>query len=88
MPELLNLLFTLCGLTSQKTNQGGLGLIGSVDEEFHPCFPNFVQAPVERIDAGSTNRPMIQLIPSDDYSTGENILAAVPCTPKFSKFLR
>ena len=33
---------TLCGLTSQKTNQRGLGLSGSVHEEAHPCFPNFV----------------------------------------------
>ena len=31
---------------------------GSADhEEAHPCFPNFVQAPLERIDAGSTNCP-------------------------------
>jgi len=39
---LLTLLLILCGLTSQKTNQGGLGLSGSVHEEAHPCFPNFV----------------------------------------------
>ena len=39
---LLTLLLTLCGLTSQKTNQGGLGLSGSVHEEAHPCFPNSV----------------------------------------------
>jgi len=38
---LLTLLLTLCGLTSQKTNQGGLGLCGSVHEEAHPCCPNF-----------------------------------------------
>ena len=35
-------LLTLCGLTRQKTNQGGLGLSGSVHEEAHPCFPNFI----------------------------------------------
>jgi len=35
-------LLTLCSLTSQKTNQGGLRLSGSVHEEAHPCFPNFV----------------------------------------------
>ena len=38
----LTLLLTLCGLTSQETNHGGLGLSGSVHEEAHPCFPNFV----------------------------------------------
>jgi len=79
---------TLCGLTSQKTNQGGLGLSRSVHEEAHPCFPNFVYAPLEHIDARSTNCPLIQLIPSDDYSIGEKILTAVLFTPKFSKFPR
>ena len=39
---ILTLLLTLCGLTSQKTNQGGLGHSGLVHEEAHPCFPNFV----------------------------------------------
>ena len=38
----LILSLTLCGLTSQKTNQGGLWLSGSVHEEAHPCLPNFV----------------------------------------------
>jgi len=33
----LTLLLTLCGLTSQKTHRGGLGLGGSVHEEAHPC---------------------------------------------------
>jgi len=33
----------LCGLTSQKTHQGGLGLGGSVHEEAHPCFPYLIQ---------------------------------------------
>jgi len=37
-----NLLLTLCGLTSQKNNQRGIGLSGSVHAEAHPCFPNFV----------------------------------------------
>jgi len=64
---------TLCDPTSQKTNQGGLGLSGSVHEQAYPCFPNFVSAPLERTDAGSNNCPLIQLIPSDDYSTGEKI---------------
>jgi len=36
-----HLVLTLCGLTSQKTNHGGLGLSGSVHEEAHPCFPYF-----------------------------------------------
>ena len=35
-------LLTFCGLTSQKINQAGLGLSGSVHEEDHPCFPNFI----------------------------------------------
>ena len=69
--RLLTLLLTLCGLTSQKTNQGGLGLSRSAHEEAHPCFPNFVYAPLERIDARSINCPLIQLIPSDDYSVRE-----------------
>ena len=37
-----HLVLTLCGLTSQKTNQRGLGLSGSVHEDVHPCFPTFV----------------------------------------------
>jgi len=37
-----HLVLTLCGLTSPKTNQGGIGLSGSVHEEAHPCFHNFV----------------------------------------------
>jgi len=36
-------LLTLCGLTSQKTHRGGLGLGGSVHEEAHPCFRYLVQ---------------------------------------------
>jgi len=63
MSKYLNLL-TLCGLTSQKTRRGGLGLGGLVHEEAHPCFPYIIQASLKRIDAGSTNCPLIQLIPS------------------------
>jgi len=36
---LLTLLLTLCGLTSQKTHRGGLGLSGLVHEEAHLSFP-------------------------------------------------
>ena len=36
LKKLLILLLTLCGLTSEKTNQGGLWLSGSVHEEAHP----------------------------------------------------
>jgi len=36
-------LLALCGLTSQKTHRGGLGLGGSVHEEAHLCFPYLVQ---------------------------------------------
>ena len=61
-------LLTLCGLTSQKTHRGGLGLGGLVHEEAHPCFPYFTQTPLKRMDAGSTKCPLIQLIPSINYS--------------------
>ena len=37
-----HLVLTLCGHTRQKTNQGGLGLSGSVHEEARPCFPSSV----------------------------------------------
>jgi len=37
---LLTLLLTLCGLTSQKTQRGGLGLGGLVHEEAHPFYSN------------------------------------------------
>jgi len=40
--QLLTLLFTLCDLNSQKTNQGGLGLSESVHEEAQRYLPNFV----------------------------------------------
>jgi len=36
-------------------------------------------------DAGGTNYPLIQLVPSINYSIREEILAAVPCTSKFRK---
>jgi len=39
MNIILTLLLTLCGLTSQKTHRGGLGLSGLVHEEAHPSFP-------------------------------------------------
>ena len=64
----LNILLTLCGLTSQKTHRGGLGLGELVHEEAHPCFPYIVQPPFKRTDAGSTNCPLVQLIPSINYS--------------------
>jgi len=58
--DILTLLITLCGLTSQKTHRGGLGLSGSVHEEAHPCFPYLVQPSFKGTDAGS----WVQLIPS------------------------
>jgi len=36
--NLLTLLLTLCGLTSQKTHRGGPGLSGLVHKEAHPSF--------------------------------------------------
>jgi len=62
------LLLTLCGLTSQKTHRGGLGLGGSVHEEAHPCFPYLVQPSFKGIDAGSIYHPLVQLIPSINHS--------------------
>jgi len=61
-------LLTLCGLTSQKTHREGLGLGGLVHEEAHPCFPYFIQPHFKRTDAGSTNYPLVRLIPSINYS--------------------
>jgi len=66
--SLLTLLFTLRGLAGQNTQLGGLRLGASVHEEAHPCFPYFTQTPHKSTDAGSTNHPLIQLIPSIDYS--------------------
>ena len=57
-------ILTLCGLTSQKTHQGGLGLGGSVHEEAHPCFPYLIQTSFKGIDAGSIHHPLVQLIPA------------------------
>jgi len=45
---------TLCGLTGQKTHQGGPVLGGSVHEEAHPCFPYFAQRTFKSIDAGGS----------------------------------
>ena len=42
--QILTLLFTLFGLTIQKTHRGGLGLGGLVHEEAHPCFPYLIQS--------------------------------------------
>ena len=53
---------TLCGLTSQKTHQGGLGLSGPVHEEAHPGFPYLVQPSFKGTDAGSIYHPLVQLI--------------------------
>ena len=61
-------LLTLCGLTSQKTHQGGLGLGGSVHEEALPCFPYLIQTSFKGIDAGSIHHPLVQLIPSINHS--------------------
>jgi len=62
------LLLTVCGLTSQKTHRGGLGLSGLVHEEAHPGFPYSAQSPLKDIDAGSTNCLLVQLIPPINYS--------------------
>jgi len=37
---ILTLLLTLCGLTSQKTHRGDLGLSGLVHEEAHLSYPH------------------------------------------------
>jgi len=66
----------------KPTGEAWLG--GSVHEEAHPCFPYFAQTYLKSIDAGSTNCPLIQLVPSVDYSIREEILTAIPCTPKFN----
>jgi len=58
---------TLCGLTSQKTHQGGLGLGGSVHEEAHPCVPYLIQTSFKGIDTGSIHHPLVQLIPSINH---------------------
>ena len=68
------LLVTLCGLTSQKTHRGGLGLSGLVHEEAHPSFPYSAWSPIKSIDDGSTNCLLVQLIPPINYSIKETIL--------------
>jgi len=64
---LLTLLLTFCGLTSQKTHRGGLGLSRSVHEEAHPCFPYLVQPSFKGTDTGSIYHPLVQLIPSTNH---------------------
>ena len=61
-------LLTLCGLASQKTYRGGLGLGGSVHEEAHPCLPCFIQPSYKGIDAGSIYHLLVQPIPSINHS--------------------
>ena len=80
----LTLSLTVCGLTGQKTHQGGPGLGGSVHEEAHPCFPYFAQRTFKSIDAGGFHRPMVQLIPPINYSIRKKIFTTVPCAPKFN----
>jgi len=80
----LTLSLTLCGLTGQKTHQGGPGLGGSVHEEAHPCFPYFAQQTFKSIDAGGFHRPLVQLIPPINYSIRKEIFTTVPCAPKFN----
>ena len=81
----LTLLLTLCGFTGQKTNQGGLGLSGSVHEEAHPCFPNFAKHPLNALMLEAPTARWcswfhLLLTRKNTYSS--------PCTPKFSKFPR
>ena len=64
-------LLTLYGLIGQKTHRGGLGLGESVHEEAHPCFSYFTEPPIKSIPLGSINCPLIQLIPSVNYSIRE-----------------
>ena len=80
----LILSLTLCGLTGQKTHQGGPGLGRSVHEEAHPCFPYFAQRTFKSIDAGGFHRPLVQLIPPINYSIRKEIFITVPCAPKFN----
>ena len=80
----LTLSLTLCGLTGQKTHQGGPGLGGSVHEEAHPCFPYFAQRTFKSNYAGGFHRPLVQLIPPINYSIRKEIFTTVPCAPKFN----
>jgi len=72
---------TLCGLTGQKTHQGGPGLGGSVHEEAHPCLPHFAQRTFKSIDAFGFHRPLVQLIPPINYSIRKEIFTTVPSAP-------
>jgi len=74
------LLLTLCGLTSQKTHQGGPGLGGLVHEEAHSCFPYFAQRTFKSIDAGGFHRPLVQLIPPINYSIRKEIFTYMSLT--------
>jgi len=56
-----HLVLTLCGLTSQKTHQGGLGLGGSVHEEAHPRFPYLIQTSFGLTGSDCPNRLDIML---------------------------
>ena len=80
----LTLSLTLCGLTGQKTHQGGPGLGGSVHEEAHPCFPYCAQRTFKSIYAGGFHRPLVQLIPPINYSIRKEIFTTVLCAPKFN----
>ena len=82
--EWQGLSLTLCGLTGQKTHQGGPGLGGSVHEEAHPCFPYFAERTFKSINAGGFHRPLVQLIPPINYSIRKEIFTTVPCAPKFN----
>jgi len=75
---LLILLLTLCGLTSQKTNQGGPGLSGSVHEEAHPCVIN---AHANR----GMDRPI--LLQSDNNTQGRNHVLKVWGPIRWSRLL-
>jgi len=78
--QLLTLLLTLCGITGQKTHQGGLWLSGSVHEEAHPCFPYFASTPFERIDAQSINQSIRALMQVDKPQRDRmNEYITVPC---------
>jgi len=86
--RLLTLLLTLCGLASQKKPHRRDRAQRISPSRSPSLFPLFYLNTLERIDAGSANCPLIQLILSIDFSIREKILTAVPCTPKFSKFPR
>ena len=86
--RLLTLLLTLCGLASQKKPHRRDRAQRISSSRSPSLFPLFCLNTLERIDAGSANCPLIQLIPSINTLLEKKILTAVPCTPKFSKFPR